>query len=89
MKQIIINAYEYKELNECAKFKAKLWLDEVPFEYENDELDKNGKHILKTEYISDWDNDTIQEHCEINGYLFDESGDCVHHLEIKKIKEVA
>ena len=89
MKTIKINAYEFKELNECAKFKAKLWLDEVPFEYENDELDKNGKHILKTEYISDWDNDTIQEHCEINGYLFDESGDCVHHLEIKKIKEVA
>ena len=84
MKEIKINAYEFKELNQDAKYIVKLWLDEVPFKYETDELDKNGKHILKTEYISDWDNDTIQEHCEVNGYLFSKYGKCVHHLQTKK-----
>jgi len=89
MKQIIINAYEYKELNECAKFKVKLWLDEVPFEYETDELDKNGKPVVKIEYASNWDDDTIIDHCEANGYLFDQSGDCVHHLNINRNKSAA
>jgi hypothetical protein len=89
MKTIQVNAYEYKELCQDSKFKVKLWLDEIPFEYETDELDKDGKHILKTEYISDWDNDSIQEHCEVNGYLFDESGDCVHHLDISRNKKEA
>ena len=89
MKQIIINAYEYKELNECAKFKAKLWLDEVPFEYETGDLDEQGKPIKKYDYVSNWDDDAIIEHCEINQYLFDTYGNPIHHLEIKKIKKVA
>ena len=86
MKTIQVNAYEYKELNQDAQFKVKLWLDECPFEYETDELDKEEKHILKTEYISDWDDDSIQEHCEVNGYLFDRFGNCIHHLNITKEK---
>ena len=86
MKQIVLNGWEYKELNECAKFKVKLWLDEVPFEYETDDLDEQGKPILKTEYASDWDEDIIIDHCQANGYLFDESGDCVHHLDRNRNK---
>jgi hypothetical protein len=27
-------------------------------------------------------NSDIIEHCEVNGYLFDKWGNCVHHLEI-------
>ena len=32
---------------------------------------------------------SVQEHCEINQYLFDIYGNPIHHLQIKKIKEVA
>lgn len=36
MKQIKINAYEFKELNQDAKHVALLWLDEFPLEYETE-----------------------------------------------------
>jgi len=89
MKTIQINAYEYQELNQDIKFKVKLWLDEIPFEYETGDLDENGKPIVKNDYASEWDERDIQEHCEINQYLFDIYGNPIHHLQIKKIKEVA
>jgi len=89
MKTIKINAYEYNELNDKAKFQAKLWLDEIPLDYDTGEIDENGKPIIKNEYLGDWSDKEINEHCELNNYLFDKWGNCVHHLEIKKIKEVA
>ena len=89
MKTIQVNAYEYNELNDEAKFKVKLWLDEVPFEYETGDLDENGKPILKTEYVSEWDEDMILDHCEANEYLFDKLGNCVHHLDINRNKKEA
>jgi hypothetical protein len=89
MKTIQINAYEYKELNQDSKFKVKLWLDEVPFDYDTGDLDENGKPIIKYDYASDWDDETIQEHCEANEYLFDKWGNCVHHLDINKNKKEA
>jgi hypothetical protein len=89
MKTIKINAYEYNELNDKAKFQAKLWLDEIPLDYDTGEIDENGKPIIKNEYLGDWSDKEINEHCELNNYLFDKWGNCVHHLDIKKIKEVA
>jgi hypothetical protein len=89
MKTIKINAYEYNELNDKAKFQAKLWLDEIPLDYDTGEIDENGKPIIKNEYLGDWSDEEINEHCELNNYLFDKWGNCVHHLDIKKIKEVA
>jgi hypothetical protein len=84
MKQIKINAYEFKELNQDAKHTALLWLDEFPLEYETEELNEQGKPILKNEYFSDWLEEEVQEHCEMNNYLFSKQGKCVHHLETKK-----
>jgi hypothetical protein len=84
MKIIQVNAYEYQELNQDAMFKVKLWLDEIPFEYETGEIDENGKSIIKYDYASEWEDIDIVEHCEVNGYLFDKWGNCVHHLEMTK-----
>jgi len=84
MKQIEINAYEFKELNQDAKYIVKLWLDEMPLEYDTGELDKQGKPIFKNEYFSDWLEEDIQEHCLMNGYLFSKYGQCVHHLQTKQ-----
>ena len=84
MKIIQVNAYEYQELNQDAMFKVKLWLDEIPFEYETGEIDENGKSIIKYDYASEWGDRDIIEHCEVNGYLFDKYGDPIHHLEITK-----
>ena len=88
MKIIQVNAYEYQELNQDAMFKVKLWLDEIPFEYETGEIDENGKSIIKYDYASEWDDRDIIEHCEVNGYLFDKYGDPIHHLEITKNKQI-
>ena len=81
MKQIKINAYEFKELNKDAKHIALMWLDEDPIEYETEELDEQGKPILKNEYFSEWLEEEVQEHCEVNGYLFSKYGQFIHHLE--------
>ena len=89
MRTIQINAYEYQELNQDAKFKAKLWLDEIPFEYETGDLDENGKPVVKNDYASEWDERDIQEHCEMNKYYFDKYGNCIHHLDISRNREVA
>ena len=82
MKQIKIEAYDYQELNEDSKYEVKLWLDEIPFDYEDE--DKEGNIITKLDYPSDWSDEDINEHCKMNGYLFNKYGKCVHHLQIKK-----
>ena len=79
-----VNAYTFLELSEKAKQKVLLWLDEFPLEYEIEELNKQGKPILKNEYFSEWLEEEVQEHCEMNNYLFSKYGQCIHHLEIKQ-----
>lgn len=79
MKTIQVNAYEYNELNDQAKLKVKYWLDEHPISYEEDEQ----------EFVSDWDEDIISDHCQANEYLFDKWGNCVHHLDINRNKKEA
>jgi hypothetical protein len=80
MKTIKINAYEFKDLKGNSKYKALTWLDEYPYDYENGDLDEQGKPIKKYDYISNWDDDAIIEHCEINQYLFDMYG---NPIEVK------
>ena len=80
MKHIKINAYEYQDLSEDNKINVKLWLDEIPFDYEDE--DEKGNIIKKLDYPSDWDELDIQEHCEDNNYLFSKYGKCVHHLAV-------
>jgi len=82
MKQIKVNAYEYSELNTDAKKKVIQWLDEWPIENVNQ--DDEGNIEEKIEYFSDMEDINIIEHCEINEYLFDKFGKCVHHLEVKE-----
>jgi len=82
MEIIKIKAYQYNELNEKAKIEVKCWLNETPLDYEDE--DENGRLIAKCEYLGDMRDIEIQEYCEDNGYLFSESGSCVHHLEIKE-----
>jgi len=89
MKTIQVHAYEYNELNDKAKFQVKIWLNEVPFDYDTGEIDENGKPIIKYEYPGDWDDKEIYEHCELNNYLFDKYGNCVHHLDINRNKKEA
>ena len=82
MKQIKVNAYEYSELNQEAKHEVVHWLDEIPLDYETE--DEQGNTIIEYEYFSDMEDIDIIEHCEINEYLFDKFGKCVHHLEVKE-----
>jgi hypothetical protein len=83
--KVEIDVYEYKDLNEDAKFKVKWWLDEYPTSYECE--DKNGNIIIKYEYFSDAEDYEVQDHCEMNGYLFTIEGECMHHLIKEKDNE--
>ena len=74
MKQIIINAYEYHELEPSAQAEVVYWLDKNPCECQNDQGE------MEFSYFSDMTDEEIQEHCEWNGYLFDDKGRPVHHL---------
>ena len=87
MKQIKVNAYEYSELNQKAKYEVVHWLDEFPLDYETE--DEQGNIIQELEKAATISEnlslqDDIIEHCEMNEYLFDKYGKCIHHLEIKK-----
>jgi len=82
MKQIKVNAYEYEELNTDAKTNVVYWLDQDPLDYETE--DEQGNIIKELKYFSDMAQKDIQVHCEINEYLFDKYGECIHHLEAKE-----
>jgi len=74
MKQIIIDAYEYHELEPTAQAEVEYWLDTDPWEFQNDK----GETLYRN--CSDMTHEEIREHCEANGYLFDDEGRPVHHL---------
>ena len=75
MKTIQIEAYDYNDLDEAGKASVRTWLDEVPIEVENDA----GEFEFR--YFADMEEEDIQEHCEVNGYLFTTLGRPIHHLE--------
>ena len=78
--QVTIGAYKFEELDNKARFKVLIWLDEWPLDYE----DENGE--TEWEYFTEiynQDPDYVIEHCEANEYLFDEYGNAIHHLIIR------
>lgn len=81
MEIIKIKAYQYNELNEESKFMVKRWLDETPYDYEDE--DENGKITLKWKFLGDMRDIEIQEYCEHEGYLFSESGSRIDFLKTK------
>tara|TARA_R100000008_G_scaffold79315_1_gene60928 strand:- start:444 stop:689 length:246 start_codon:yes stop_codon:yes gene_type:complete len=81
MKTIKINAYNYQDLSDDSKINVKIWLDEMPFDYEDE--DEKGNIIKKLDYPSDWLDEDINEHCISNKYLFDKYGKCIHNLQVK------
>ena len=74
MRYLKVKAYQYHELKPNAKSEVIYWLDQDPLEFENDQ----GETLL--EMFSDMTDEEIKEHCEMNGYLFDDKGKPIHHL---------
>jgi len=73
-KMYSITGFSYLELGDKARARVKNWLDDNPFEYDDD----NG--IVRFEYPSDWDEGTIGAHCNDNEYIFDVDGRPIHNL---------
>ena len=73
---VLIEGFQYTELPTKAQRKVLEWLDECPIDIETKEYDGQVSY----EYPSDWTTDEVQEHCMMNGYLFDRTGDPIHHL---------
>ena len=71
---VLIEGFQYTELPTKAQRKVLEWLDEDPI--------PTTAHDGSTgwEYPSDWTTDEVQEHCMMNEYLFDRTGDPIHHL---------
>lgn len=74
MKIVKIKAYKFEELDDQSQFKAALWLDEWPCEYEDEEGE------MHWEYFTDMETHDVIEHCEANEYLFNRFGEPIHHL---------
>jgi len=71
MKEIIVQAYQYSELDDDAKHNVKCWLEENMFSDNFFKIDIDEKNII--------------EHCNSNNYLFSIWGDSIHHLEKKEV----
>ena len=79
---VFIEGFEFRELDEVsyAKSRAREWLNNTPIEWVDD------KHDINYEYVGDWDERDIQEHCQSNEYLFDINGNPIHSLVITEFK---
>jgi len=80
---VLIEGFQYTELDVKGQRKVLNWLDEHPMDYEDDEGN------IRYDYPSDWATIEVQEHCEMNEYLFDRYGEPIHHLVLTehRIKE--
>ncbi len=76
IKTIKIKAYQYDDLCRDSQIEVMYWLDQCPMEYD----DEWGN--IHTEYFSDQSEEMISDHCDVNGYLFDQYGKPIHHLEL-------
>ena len=76
MKTYKINGYKFEELTDKAKQNVLYWIVETfdPLEYEKED------GTIGFDYWEDMQEEYIQEHCEINGYLFTEYGDPIHYF---------
>jgi hypothetical protein len=79
MKEIIVQAYQYSELDDNAKHNVKDWLDEGLLDYEL--FNEDRKFIGK--YFIDMDEKDIIEHCNSNNYLFSLWGEPIHQYRKK------
>lgn len=79
---VMIEGFQYCELDSKAKHKVLVWLDEVPIEYEEEIVNDKGEveYVPEYMYFSDLEEDDIQDHCYMNGYLFDKHGKPIHNL---------
>lgn len=83
---VMIEGFHFYELSDIAKRKVEAWIDEYPFDYENEVEVEDEEGNVKTElvteytYFSDWDEDMQQDHCFMNGYIFDKHGKPIHDL---------
>jgi len=73
-KMYSIAGFNFLELTSSAKAKALAWLDDCPVEYETEE----GGILF--DYPSEWEEADIDEHCQINEYIFDKRGNPIHNL---------
>ena len=74
MREITIKFYEFQDLNWTAKLNVMGWLDAYPIEYQ----DNDGNWLTQSWF--DVEENHIQDHCEVNGYLFSTQGKPIHHL---------
>jgi hypothetical protein len=74
MKLLSIMTFDYLELTSDAKSRVIYWLDEFPIDYENED------GSISYQYFYELDDSEIDEHCQINGYIFDKNGKPVHNL---------
>lgn len=81
MREIIVQAYQYSELDDNAKHNVKDWLDEGLLDHEL--FNEDGKFI--GQYFIDMDEKDIIEHCNSNEYLFSIWGEPIHHLEKSEV----
>ena len=77
---VMIEGFQYKELSVMAQRKVLQWLDEAPIDTET----YDGQ--VGYEYPSDWTTDEVQEHCEMNEYLFNRLGEPIHHIVLTEYK---
>jgi quinol monooxygenase YgiN len=80
MQNVIIEAFNFQDLEEDAKKEVIYWLDYSPQEYEKED------GSFGYSYYADLDKEDeylIVEMCEMNNYLFNQYGEPIHHL-IKK-----
>jgi hypothetical protein len=68
-KMYTVTGFDYIELTDQAKVNVRQWLDQDPIELEDG-----------CTYIGDWDDEYIQDHCQINGYVFDRNGKPIHNI---------
>jgi hypothetical protein len=76
MKTYKINTYQFEELNDKAKLNVIFWMSSnfEALDYEKED------GTIGYDYWEDMQEEDIQEHCEVNGYLFTEYGDPIHYL---------
>jgi len=81
---VLIEAFQYKELDTKGKNKVLRWLDDAPMEYEVENED--GMIVTEYQYFSEMDESDVQDHCQVNEYLFDKHGKPIHNLVLTEHK---
>ena len=71
---VSINAYQYQDLSHEAKQKVISMLDNDPLDYEDD------YGVIHFRYFSECSDKDIEEHCNMNNYLFNKYGSPINNL---------